>query len=116
MPLKELTAQLLAFRDDRDWKQFHSPRNLAAALAIEAAELQEVMLWMRDDEVAELVSSKEGHGRLSDEVADVLIYLLLFCEATGIDPEAAVRVKLAKNAEKYPVAESRGVARKENQK
>ena len=101
MALQDLIDEIVAFRDERDWEQFHTPRNLAAALAIEAAELQEAMLWKDEEEVAELVASKPGHVSLSDEIADVLIYALLFCEATGIDPEAAVRIKLEKNAEKY---------------
>ena len=69
--LPDLTEEILAFRDERDWAQFHTPRNLAAALSIEAAELQEAMLWKTDPEVAELVASKTGHARLSDEIADV---------------------------------------------
>lgn len=112
MSLHDLTAQILQFRDARDWKQFHTPRHVAAALAIEAAELQEVLLWKTDDEVAELAATKPGHGQLSDEVADVLIYALLFAEAVGIDPEAAVTVKLARNAERYPVDETWGRPRR----
>ena len=112
MDLTDLTAEIIAFRDERDWAQFHTPRNLAAALTIEASELQEVMLWKNAEEVAELVSSKPGHGKLSDEIADVLIYALSFCAAAGIDPEAAIRVKLEKNTEKYPVDKSKGSAKK----
>lgn len=104
--------EIIAFRDERDWAQFHTPKNLAAALAIEAGELQELMLWKTDAEVAELVTSKDHHGRLSDEAADVLIYALLFCEASGIDPTAAIRFKLKKNAEKYPVELAKGKADK----
>jgi NTP pyrophosphatase (non-canonical NTP hydrolase) len=107
-----LLAEIVAFRDERDWAQFHKPKNLAAALAIEAAELQEVMLWKDKAEVADLVASKPGHGKLSDEIADVLIYALLFCDAAGIDPDAAVRIKLKKNAEKYPVDLAKGSAKK----
>ena len=103
MELPALVKQILAFRDERDWAQFHTPKNLAAALAVEAAELQELMLWKGEEEVDHLVSSKNGHAKLSDEIADVLIYALLFCDAAGIDPDAAVRIKLKKNAEKYPV-------------
>lgn len=104
--------EITAFRDERDWAQFHTPKNLAAALAIEAAELQELMLWRTDAEVEELVSSKAHHGRLSDEAADVLIYALLFCRASGIDPAAAIRFKLRKNAEKYPIELAKGKADK----
>ena len=112
MELPALVKQILAFRDERDWAQFHTPKNLAAALAVEAAELQELMLWKGEEEVGHLVSSKNGHAKLSDEIADVLIYALLFCDAAGIDPDAAVRIKLRKNAEKYPVDLAKGSAKK----
>ena len=112
MALSPLMNEILAFRDERDWAQFHKPKNLAAALAVEAAELQELMLWKGEEEVDHLVSSKNGHAKLSDEIADVLIYALLFCDAAGIDPDAAVRIKLRKNAEKYPVDLAKGSAKK----
>jgi NTP pyrophosphatase (non-canonical NTP hydrolase) len=112
MALSPLMTEILAFRDERDWAQFHTPKNLAAALAVEAAELQELMLWKGEEEVDHLVSSKNGHAKLSDEIADVLIYALLFCDAAGIDPDAAVRIKLKKNAEKYPVDLAKGSAKK----
>ena len=112
MDSQALIEEILAFRDERDWAQFHSPKNLAAALAIEAAELQELMLWKTEAEVSEFATSKPGHGKLSDEIADVLIFALLFCEAAGIDPEAAIRRKLEKNAEKYPADKAKGSAKK----
>jgi NTP pyrophosphatase (non-canonical NTP hydrolase) len=70
------------------------------------------MLWKTDEEVAELLGTDDGHGIVSDEIADVLIYALLFCEAAGVDPAAAIRVKLRKNVEKYPVELARGTATK----
>ena len=106
--LSELTKEIVAFRDERDWAQFHTPRNLATALAIEVAELQEAMLWKTDSGVAELVASKAGHASLSEEIADVLIFALLFCHGAGIDPGRAVQIKLEKNAEKYPVELAKG--------
>jgi NTP pyrophosphatase (non-canonical NTP hydrolase) len=112
MDLQELTAEITAFRDERDWAQFHTPRNVGAALAVEAAELQQEMLWKTDAEVAELLDTGDGHGRVSDEIADVLIYALLFCEAAGVDPVSAIRTKLEKNAEKYPIDLARGTAAK----
>jgi dCTP diphosphatase len=112
MELSSLMNQMLAFRDEREWAQFHTPKNLATALAIEAAELQELMLWKSEEEVAGLIASKPGHGELSDEIADILIYGLLFCESAGIDPEVAIHTKLKKNAEKYPVEKARGNAKK----
>ena len=112
MELPALVKQILAFRDERDWAQFHTPKNLAAALAIEAAELQELMLWKSEREVADLITSRPGHSKLSDEIADVLIYGILCCESAGIDPEAAIRIKLKKNAEKYPVEKAKSNAKK----
>jgi NTP pyrophosphatase (non-canonical NTP hydrolase) len=103
LKLSSLVKEILAFRDERDWAQFHTPKNIAAALAIEAAELQELMLWKSEEEVADLVDSNQGNGDLSDEIADVLIYALLFCEAVEVDPLVAIRIKLKKNAKKYPV-------------
>ena len=110
--LNTIMHELVAFRDEREWKRFHTPRNLAAALAIEVAELQEELLWKADGEVHELLATTEGCGRVSDEIADVLIFALLFCEATGVDPSAAIRKKLIKNAEKYPVDLAKGNAKK----
>jgi len=108
----ELTRQILAFRDERNWKQFHHPRNLAAALAIESGELQELMLWKTDDEVRELINSPDGKQKMSAEIADVLIFALLFCNAAGIDAIDAIREKLIENARKYPVTLSRNNATK----
>ena len=106
--VSELTRAILQFRDERDWGQFHTPRRLAAALAIEAAEIQEVLLWKTDEEIGELVSTERGAERLRHEIADVLIYALLMAHAVGVDPAAAVQEKLANNAAKYPVSRSKG--------
>lgn len=109
--LPALTREILAFRDARDWQQFHTPRNLAAALAIEAAELQELMLWKTDQEVEELLGG-EKHQRVKEELADVLIFALLFAHETGVDPVEAIRGKLERNEERYPEDLSRGRADK----
>ncbi len=110
--LNALTAEILAFRDARDWKQFHSPRNLAAALSIEAAELQETLLWKSDEQVASGLSDDGQLERISEEVADILIYALLFANAAGIDVSQSIRQKLLKNEAKYPVERAKGSARK----
>ena len=109
--LFQLTNKIIEFRDARDWKQFHTPKNLAAALAIEAAELQEVMLWKRDGEVRDLLSG-EGRERLEEEIGDVLIFALLLAQEMGIDPRDAIHRKLEKNATKYPVELSKGRSEK----
>lgn len=104
--------EVLRFRDERDWAQFHTPRQLAAALAIEAAELQEILLWKTDEQAAELMRDDAGAEGVRHEVADILIYALLMAASGGFDPVSAIREKLALNAEKYPVSESKGRATK----
>ena len=82
--LQELIQKILSFRDERNWKRFHTPRNLAAALAIEAGELQETMLWKTDREVEDLLNTPDGRTNISSEIADILIFCFLFCDATGL--------------------------------
>jgi NTP pyrophosphatase (non-canonical NTP hydrolase) len=107
-----LLALLRTFRDDRDWKQFHHPKDLAAAIAIEAGELQEQFLWKTNDEVAADLAAPARRRAVVDEVADVLICTLLLADCLGIDIDRAVREKTAANAKKYPVSKARGTARK----
>ena len=104
--LAELSAKIQAFNAERDWAQYHSPRNLAMALQVEASELLELYLWSRDDGPQPPVASRTP--RVADEAADVLICLLNLCERAGVDLAAAVEVKMAKNAERYPVERARG--------
>lgn len=104
--LKALAAELLAFRDARDWAQFHSLRNLIVSLNLEAAELLELTQWQSDAEV-EALPATAGEA-LRDECADVLLYLLLIADKAGIDLADAARAKLVKNAAKYPVDKARG--------
>lgn len=108
MNLGSLTAALLKFRDERDWAQFHTLSNLIVSLNLEAAELLELTQWKSDAEVAALPLDAAMREALSDECADVLLYLLLIAERAGIDLETAARNKLVKNAQKYPVEKSRG--------
>jgi NTP pyrophosphatase (non-canonical NTP hydrolase) len=110
--IKELVRKILRFRDARDWGQFHTPKNLAAALSVEVAELQELMLWKSDSQTLELVHSEKGNKRIQEEIADVLIYALLLAHEVGIDPAEAIRKKLIQNAAKYPVSLARGNATK----
>ena len=107
-----ITREILTFRDARDWAQFHTPRNLAAALAIEVGELQETMLWKTDSEVRSDLEEPTRRLRMRHEVADVLIYALLFADAIGVDPVESIREKLASNDAKYPVDKARGSALK----
>ncbi|MDI6901577.1 MAG: nucleotide pyrophosphohydrolase [Anaerosomatales bacterium] len=104
--LEDLTRQIVAFRDERDWKQFHSPKNLAASITIEAAELLECFQWSSDETIAE--DAERRRSEIEEEIADVLIYSLLLAHDTGIDPAVAVQRKLAKNEAKYPTEKAKG--------
>jgi NTP pyrophosphatase (non-canonical NTP hydrolase) len=108
--LEILSAELLAFARERDWEQFHSPKNLAMSLAIEAAELMEHFQWLDGAQSKALPPVK--HEAAALEMADVLIYLIRLAEVLGVDLEAAVRRKMAINAGRYPVAASRGTSLK----
>jgi NTP pyrophosphatase (non-canonical NTP hydrolase) len=103
-----LLQEILKFRDQRDWKQFHTPKNLAAAIAIEAAELQEHFLWKSDTEVLAVLRNPEKRDKVNEELADVLIFTLLLADRLGVDIDAVVRRKLKNNAKKYPVEKARG--------
>jgi len=110
MDLQSLSTQINKFTQDRDWEQFHNPKDLAIALGIEVSELQELMLWVSTEQSAERV--KERMAEVEHEVGDILIYLLRFCEVTGIDPIQAAENKLTLNAKKYPIEKSRGNSKK----
>ena len=106
--LEDLRLALLRFRDERDWKQFHSLRNLIVSLNLEASELLELTQWRNEDEASDFLQSGPGRSALGDECADVLLYLILIADAAGMDLLAVARQKLAKNTLKYPVSKSRG--------
>ncbi len=106
----DLTERLAQFAKERDWERFHSPKNLAMALIVEAGELVEPLQWLSEDETKDL--SEAQRQALSEEAADVLLYLLRFCDRVGIDLEQAAWAKIAKNAAKYPADRVRGSARK----
>ena len=110
-----LTERLIAFRDARDWRQFHSLKNLILSVSLEAAELLELVQW-RDDGAAEAaIADPEFRDRIAEECADVFLYLLLICERSGIDLAAAADAKIDLNARKYPVEKARGNAKKYDQ-
>ena len=115
MNLPELTQALLQFRDERNWAQFHTLRNLIVSLNLEASELLELTQWKSDAEMAALPVDAASREALCDECADVLLYLLLIAENAGIDLEAAARAKLVKNAAKYPADKAWGTSRKYDQ-
>jgi NTP pyrophosphatase (non-canonical NTP hydrolase) len=105
--IQNLIDNLTAFRDARDWAQFHDPRNLALALSIEAAELNELFLWKKEEDVISI-----NQQRLREELADVFAYALLMADRCGFDVEEIVLEKLALNEQKYPVDKAKGTAKK----
>ena len=109
-PLDPLRDALRAFAAEREWERFHSPKNLAMALSVEAAELLEVFQWMSDADSRSL--APDAKAAASEEVADVLLYLILLCDGLGIDPVAAAERKMVENARKYPVEKARGTSKK----
>jgi NTP pyrophosphatase (non-canonical NTP hydrolase) len=110
--LAELTRRLIDFRDARDWKRFHSLKNLILSVSLESAELLELTQWKDEDEIEALAGAPEFRAALAEECADVLIYLLLISERAGFDLAAAAMAKIDINEGKYPVEKARGNARK----
>jgi len=102
--IEKITNTLIDFRDDRDWKQFHNPKDLALALSIEAAELNELFLWKQSQE-ADL-------EKVKDELADVFTYAFFLAENLNLDVSKIIEAKLAKSALKYPVDKAKGTMRK----
>ena len=109
---KKLTDRLLEFRDARDWRQFHSLKNLMLSLNLEAAELLELAQWRDDAQTDAAIEDTAFKARLGEECADVLLYLLLISERAGIDLAREADAKITRNGEKYPVEKSRGNSRK----
>lgn len=101
---QELIQSLIKFRNERDWEQFHNPKDLAVALNVEAAELLELFLWKKPDE-----ANKE---KVKEELADIFAYALLLAEKYNLDVKSIVLEKIKKNGEKYPVEKAKGNARK----
>ncbi|MEN8151403.1 MAG: nucleotide pyrophosphohydrolase [Planctomycetota bacterium] len=110
--LAELQAAVVRFRDERDWMQFHNPKDLALSIAIEAAELMELFQWKDAEEIRAFLAEPGGKERAAEEMADVLILLLSAADAIGVDLHAATLGKIAVNARKYPVEKAKGNARK----
>jgi NTP pyrophosphatase (non-canonical NTP hydrolase) len=105
--LQELLSLLEKFRDERDWGQFHDSKNLALALSIEAAELNELFLWKKESE-----SEAVDQERLREELADVFAYAIMLAGRHGLDVSEIVKEKIVKNALKYPVEQSKGRSNK----
>ena len=108
--LDDLTAIALKFRDERDWKQFHSPKELAIQLILESAELLELMQWRHGDDLAAHVEKKRA--QVEEELADILHGVVLIAADLKIDLAAAFKSKMQKNADKYPIHKSKGSPKK----
>lgn len=108
--LADLTARVLRHRDEREWAQFHTPKELAVSLVVEAAELLALMQWKSGEDLRAALDKRREQVR--DELADVLHSTLLLASDLGVDLAAALEQKLVKDAEKYPVEKSRGKAEK----
>ncbi|HTD07210.1 nucleotide pyrophosphohydrolase [Undibacterium sp.] len=111
---RALCEALKTFAAERDWEQFHTPKNLAASISIEAAELLELFQWSRGQQWNEFQDAKLK-SRAAEELADILLYLIRFADLAGIDLEQAARQKLLANADKYPAGQFRGSDRKYNE-
>jgi NTP pyrophosphatase (non-canonical NTP hydrolase) len=109
--LRAVVKTALSFRRARHWEQFHTPTNLAKGLAVEASELLELFLWVRNRDEEEALL-REKRTQLEEELADVAIFLMYLSHDLGIDLAGAVRRKIKKNAAKYPVAKARGTSKK----
>ncbi len=114
LDVDDLQRRLRTFADARDWERFHSPKNLAMAVASEAGELVDVFEWLTEEESRHL--SEEDRGHAAEEVADVLIYLLRLGDKLGIDFQRAIAEKMEINERKYPVDLARGNAVKDNRR
>lgn len=100
---EETINKILKFRDDRDWKQFHNPKDLAISISLEAAELLEVFQWSGTD-----VSNEGKQDKIKEELADVVNYCVLMADACGLDLDEIVQEKVKINEQKYPVEKARG--------
>jgi dCTP diphosphatase len=110
--LQDLLNKIRAFSDERDWSQFHTAKNLILAVSAEVGELAEVVQWKSDQEAAEYLKTPEGKSKLSEEVADVAIYLLRICQQQNLNFIDILNKKMESNSIKYPVDKSKGNALK----
>src|SRR5271166_3869569 len=112
MTIASLQEQLREFAAERDWEQFHTPKNIVMALTAEAGELTEIFQWLTPAESSDVMSEPAEASRVREEIADVFAYLLRLTDVLGVDLEAALTEKMVHNAKKYPVETSRSTAAK----
>jgi dCTP diphosphatase len=106
--IDELKSLIESFVDERDWKQFHSPKNISMSISIEAAELMELFQWLSLDEAKEMMKGGDVRDNAIDEIADVMIYAIAFCNRNDIDISDAIKQKMKKNIKKYPTETYKG--------
>ena len=114
MDTKKLQKKLARFAADRDWEQFHTPKNLAIALSVECSELLEEFQWLTDDQASRVMESPDLAERIREEMADIASYLLQLASKLDINIEDALLKKIETNAAKYPVEKFKGSAKKYN--
>ena len=114
MDITKIQNQLRDFASERDWEQFHTPKNLAMALSVEASELVEIFQWLTPDESKS--PDQTQHNSICSEVADIAMYLIRFCNVLDIDLEESIKKKIVQNKDKYPISLSKGNAKKYNQR
>ena len=104
----ELRREMAAFIRERDWEQFHDPKNLSMAIATEAAELMEHFRWIKNDPSREWIADAKVRAEVAEELSDIVAFVLSFANTAGIDITSSLRAKMAKNARKYPAEEYKG--------
>jgi len=105
---QSILKKIKTFRDERDWKQFHNPKDMAEAIVIEASELLELFLWKSKKEAEEFMKDEKNREEFSDELADITWFIIELADTYNIDIEQAIENKLKKNAKKYPIEKSKG--------
>ena len=116
MNIDDVRQRLARFASDRNWDQYHSPKNLSMALAAEAAELLEIFQWLTDEQSKEIVNDEKEMAQIRQEIADVMIYLIRLSDKLGVDIEKAVLDKIELNEKKYPVHLAKDNATKYNKR
>ena len=116
MDIQEIKKKLRQFAAEREWDQFHSPKNLTMALAGETGELLEIFQWLSEEQSQKICDTEKGRHKVEEEVADIAIYLIRLCDKLGIDLQLAIADKIKTNEQKYPVNLSRGNAKKYNER
>lgn len=113
--LKDLIEKIKIFCEERDWNQFHNPKDLAIGISTESGELLDIFRFQKEDQIEELFKDKKKREHIEEELADVLFFVLRFAQMNDIDLNHALETKIKKNAEKYPIQLSKGTNKKYNE-